>query len=51
MVDAGTWTSERSTARYDHAHADRTREMINNQPPIAAESGENLGEVLSDWFH
>lgn len=29
LVDAGTWTSERSTARYDHARADRARAIVN----------------------
>lgn len=29
LVDAGTWTSERSTARYDRAPAERARALVN----------------------
>lgn len=31
IMDAGTWTSDRSTARYDHSSAERVRDLVNRQ--------------------
>lgn len=43
ILDAGTWTSERSTARYDHSNADRVRKLVDSQPPLDAES---VGKIV-----
>jgi integrase len=31
IMDAGTWTSDRSTARYDHSSAERVRDLVNRK--------------------